>query len=111
MRLKGVLDVFIEEVPRWCLGYNFPAAQDGRVIKESFRKGTPANMMGFVFNTRRPFFADLQVRQALSMMFDFEWVNRNLAAGIYVRTQGFWDGSMLSSATCVHGPMSLANAS
>jgi len=95
---KGILDVFIEDLPnRWRLGYDFPAVQDGHVIKESFKKGTPANMIGFVFNTRRSFFADRRVRQALSMIFDFEWVNRNLYGGIYTRTEGFWDGSALSS--------------
>jgi len=95
---KGVLDIFTEDQPnRWRLGYDFPAVRQGRVIKESFKKGTPANMIGFVFNTRRPLFADRRVRQALSLLFDFEWVNRNLYDGVYKRTEGFWDGSVLSS--------------
>jgi len=95
---KGILDVFVEEQQaRWRRGYEFPAARDGRVIKETFHKKTPAAMMGFVFNTRRTIFADLQVRQALSLMLDFEWMNRNLYHGLYQRTQGFWDGSELSS--------------
>lgn len=95
---KGDIDVFVEGSPnRWRLGYDFPAARDGRVIRESFKKGTPASMIGFVFNTRRPLFADRRVRQALSMIFDFKWVNRNLYDGIYKRTEGFWDGSVLSS--------------
>ncbi len=95
---KGLLDVFIEANPtRWEKSYDFPAVKDGRVIKESFVKGTPANMLGFVFNTRRPVFADRRVRQALSLMFDFEWTNRNLFAGQYKRTESFWQGSELSS--------------
>lgn len=95
---KGVLDVFMEELPnRWRLGYDFPAVRNGQIIKEGFKTGTPARMTGFVFNTRRPLFADRHVRQALSMIFDFEWVNRNLYDGIYARTEGFWDGSRLSS--------------
>jgi len=95
---KGILDVFVEENQnRWRLGYNFPALQEGRVIKETVSKATPAAMMGFVFNTRREIFSNLQVRCALSMLLDFEWINRNLYHGIYQRTQGFWDGSELSS--------------
>ncbi|WP_366097767.1 extracellular solute-binding protein [uncultured Bartonella sp.] len=97
---KGSLDVFLEEPAnpnRWRLSYNFPAVRDGEVIKESFKKRTPADMIGFVFNTRRPIFKDRQVRQALSLMFDFEWVNHNLFNDVYSRTEGFWSGSNLSS--------------
>ncbi len=38
---------------------------------------TPKGMSGFVFNTRRPIFADIRVREALASLFDFEWVNHN----------------------------------
>src|SRR5690606_20685399 len=46
---------------------------------------------------RRPIFADRRVRQALGLLFDFEWVNRNLFADQYRRTQSYWEGSELSS--------------
>lgn len=95
---KGIVDVLIEGNPiRWEKDYNFPAVSKGLVVKDSFTKGTPNNMLGFVFNTRREKFADRRVRQALSDLFDFEWANRNLYAGLYERTEGFWDGSTLSS--------------
>ena len=97
---KGILDVFLEEPAnpnRWRLSYNFPSVHNGQVIKENFKKGTPADMIGFVFNTRRPVFQDRRVRQALSLVFDFEWVNHNLFDDVYSRTQGFWYGSSLSS--------------
>lgn len=97
---KGILDVFLEEPAnpnRWLLSYNFPAVQLGKVVKESFKKGTPADMLGFVFNTRKPVFKDRRVRQALSLVFDFEWVNHNLFNDVYSRTEGFWAGSILSS--------------
>ncbi|MFC7067501.1 extracellular solute-binding protein [Brucella rhizosphaerae] len=95
---KGLLDVFLEGNPtRWEKSYNFPAVTQGKVIKENFEKGTPANMLGFVFNTRRPVFEDRRVRQALGLLFDFEWANRNLFAGQYNRLQSFWEGSELSS--------------
>ncbi|WP_102830503.1 extracellular solute-binding protein [Bartonella bovis] len=97
---KGIVDIFIEgssNPNRWRLAYNFPAVREGRVIKESFSKGTPADIVGFVFNTRRTIFKDKKVRQALSMLFDFEWVNRHLFNNIYTRTEGYWAGSILSS--------------
>lgn len=95
---KGILDVFVEELPyRWKTSYNFPAVRDGRVIKESFRKNTPAPMKAIIFNTRREIFSKPEVREALSQMFDFNWVNRNLYNLTYRRTEGFWDGSELSA--------------
>ncbi|MDD9329193.1 MAG: ABC transporter substrate-binding protein, partial [Bartonella sp.] len=56
-----------------------------------------ADLIGFVFNTRRSIFKDRKVRQALSMLFDFEWINHHLFNNIYARIEGYWDGSVLSS--------------
>ena len=54
-------------------------------------------MFGFVFNTRRALFQDKAVREALALMFDFEWTNRNLYAGRYQRLGSYWQGSELSA--------------
>ncbi|WP_417683854.1 extracellular solute-binding protein [Roseibium sp.] len=95
---KGLIDVLqFRDPARWTTGFDFPAAKDGRVVQETFQMGTPANMQGIAFNTRRPVFSDVKVRRALSMLFDFEWVNRNIYYGLYKRTAGFWDSSELSS--------------
>ena len=51
----------------------------------------------FVFNTRRPIFADIRVRQAIALLFDFEWVNRNFFFDLYRRSASFFDGSELSA--------------
>ncbi len=95
---KGLFDVHLEGDPaEWQRAYDFPAVAEGRVIKEAFEKKTPAGMTGFVFNTRRPVFADRRVRRALAMVFDFEWVNRNLFFGAYERTGSYWQNSELSA--------------
>jgi peptide/nickel transport system substrate-binding protein len=95
---KGLFDVFHETDPgRWETGYDFPAVRDGRVVKEEFAYGLPKVMTALVFNTRRPVFADVRVREAISMLFDFEWINRNFFYGRYRRTASFFDDSELSS--------------
>jgi len=95
---KGDIDVFPESnANRWRTGYDFPAVSEGRIVRSVFQKGTPPNMMGFVFNTRRPVFAGRRVRRALSLLFDFNWVNRNFYDNVYKRTEGFWDNTPLSS--------------
>ena len=95
---KGLVDVFPEtDTGRWATGYSFPAAEKGKVIRETFDTGLPSGMYGFVMNTRRPVFRDRAVRRALAELFDFEWANRNLFHGAYERTKSYFDGSVLSS--------------
>ena len=95
---KGLYDVRAEQDPsRWEQAYDFPAVRDGRVVKESFVNGMPKSLAGYVFNTRRPVFADIRVRLAISLLFDFEWLNKNFFFGKYVRTKSYFDGSELSS--------------
>ncbi|KQS98347.1 MULTISPECIES: extracellular solute-binding protein [unclassified Rhizobium] len=94
---KGEVDIYPEGSPtKWARSYNFPAVQSGAVIKDEFTPKTPSGMLGFVFNTRRPIFADAKLRQGLAMAFDFEWVNKNLFDNAYTRTQSFWQNSNLS---------------
>ncbi|MCX7899687.1 MAG: ABC transporter substrate-binding protein, partial [Methylocystis sp.] len=79
-------------------GYVFPAVKDGRIILETLKSENPKGLEGFVFNTRRDVFKDIRLREALGMMFDFEWVNANLYSGLYTRTKSFFDESELSSS-------------
>jgi peptide/nickel transport system substrate-binding protein len=95
---KGLDDLRLETDPgHWKTAFDFPAARDGRVIKEALPSGLPQGMSGLVFNTRRPVFADVRVREAIALLFDFEWVNKNFFYGLYQRSGGYFDGSMLSS--------------
>jgi peptide/nickel transport system substrate-binding protein len=94
----GLYDVRAEQDPtRWSTGYDFPAVRDGRVVKEAFTNGLPKPASNFVFNTRRPIFADLRVRQALVLLFDAEWVNRNFFFDLYRRSASYFDDSDLSA--------------
>jgi len=96
----GEYTLRIEDDPtRWATGYDVPAVKDGRIIREKIKLGTPSGMRALVFNTRRDLFADARVRKALGLMFDFEWVNKNLFHGLYARTQSYFDNSELSSAS------------
>jgi peptide/nickel transport system substrate-binding protein len=95
----GLYDVRSEDSPtRWTTGYDFPAARDGRVVRDPVPVRTPKGMNAFVFNTRRPIFADARVREALGLLFDFDWVNRNLFGDVYRRTGSYFEGSDLASS-------------
>jgi len=95
---KGLYDVRTEIDPgRWETAYDFSAVRDRRVIKEEFAYGLPKSMMALVFNSRRAVFADVRVREAISMLFDFEWINRSFFFGRYHRTASFFEDSELSA--------------
>jgi len=94
----GVYTFRVEDSDQhWQTGYQFPAVKQGMVTKCVLPSGNPIPMMGLVFNLRRPAFADWRVRQALSLAFDFESLNRRLFAGSYHRLQSFFDQSELAA--------------
>ena len=95
---RGLYDFRVESEPlRWHEGYDFPAARNGGVIREAIKTGMPQPSEFLVFNTRRPVFADIRVRKALTLLFDFEWINRNYFFGLYARSAGYFAGSELSA--------------
>ncbi|MDM9628047.1 extracellular solute-binding protein [Rhizobium sp. S152] len=95
---KGDIDIYPDGSPgHWASAYNFPAVASGNVVKDVFEPKLPSGMFGFVFNTRRPVFANPKLREGLSLIFDFEWANKNLFSGAYIRTQSYWQNSDLSS--------------
>jgi peptide/nickel transport system substrate-binding protein len=97
---RGLYDFRVETEPlRWHDGYDFPAARNGEVIRDSLKTGMPQPSEFLVFNTRRPVFSDIRVRQALTLLFDFEWINRNYFFGLYGRSPSFFAGSELSAYT------------
>ena len=95
----GELDVWFETNPqRWQSGYNFPAATDGRIVKQNIGLGTPSGLKAFVLNTRRPVLKDEALRRALDLAFDFEWTNKVLFGDVYRRTQSYFGNTGLSAA-------------
>ncbi|MEM0900240.1 MAG: extracellular solute-binding protein [Pseudomonadota bacterium] len=91
---KGVFDIYPEGDPvAWENNYDFPAVEDGRIVKSTFVSERPERFLGFFFNTRKEVFADRAVREAIGMLFDFEWVNANLFSGRYTRTGSYWQNS------------------
>jgi peptide/nickel transport system substrate-binding protein len=95
---RGLYDARVETEPlRWHDGYDFPAARDGAVVRDAITTGLPKPSEFLVFNTRRSVFADIRVREALTLLFDFEWINRNYFFGLYSRAAGYFAGSELSA--------------
>lgn len=95
---RGLYDFRVEHEPlRWHDGYDLAAVRGGELIRESIKTGLPQPSEFLVFNTRRPLFSDIRVRRALTLLFDFEWINKNYFFGLYGRSGGFFAGSELSA--------------
>jgi peptide/nickel transport system substrate-binding protein len=95
---RGLYDFRIETEPlRWQDGYDFAAVRNGEIVRDTVTSGMPQPSQFLVFNTRRPLFADIRVRRALTLLFDFEWINRNYFFGLYRRSGGYFAGSELSA--------------
>lgn len=77
---------------QWATGYDFPAVQDGLIKVEEIPDGRIGSAQAFVFNLDRPQWQDRRVREAMGMMFNFEWSNESLFYGLYARVRSFWQG-------------------
>ncbi|MBO6544298.1 MAG: ABC transporter substrate-binding protein [Alphaproteobacteria bacterium] len=98
------LDVRFENSAKdWATAYDFPARREGRVRLEELRTLNPETMQGFVMNMRRDKFKDARVREAFNLAFDFEWANKTLFYGQYVRTDSYFANSELASSGIPEG--------
>ena len=81
----------------WATQYDFPAINDGFVTKKTLPDGNLAPGQSYIFNLRRDKFQDMRVREALGLMFNFEWSNDSLFYGAYARINSFWENSDLAA--------------
>ena len=81
----------------WATAYDFPAAKDGRVKKETLHNGEPSRTQGWYLNTRRDQFKDPRVREAIGLAFDFEWTNKNIMYSAYKRVVSFFPNTEMEA--------------
>lgn len=81
----------------YTLGYNGATLDDGRLQRAHLGPAKPQVAQGFVFNLDRPQFKDRRVRQALGMLWDFEWSNRQMMRNLYIRQQSVFSNTPLAA--------------
>ncbi len=87
----------------WAVGYDFPARQEGRVIREEFPLRASGRMQAFVLNLRRDQFKDQRVRRAFNLAFPFEELNKTIFYGLYERPSSYFHGLDLASSGLPEG--------
>lgn len=94
----GLTDFRIDaRAATWAIGYNFPAYEEGLVKRLTVPDVNPSMMQAFVFNLRKEKFQDPRVRKALSLTFDFPWLNTNIFYDTYRRTESFFQNSEMEA--------------
>ncbi|MDE1194319.1 ABC transporter substrate-binding protein [Pseudomonas sp. Bc-h] len=81
----------------YSIGYDSDALTEGRLQRAHLAKGSVQSSQGFVFNLDRPKFQDRRVRQALAMLWDFEWTNKQMMRNVYVRQNSYFSNSDLAA--------------
>jgi len=87
----GEFDIFKEYGGRsWARLHKGVKWDDGRIVKKAFVTATGQGLQSYQINLRRPQFADIRVREALGLTYDFETLNRT---GIFKRAYSVFNNS------------------
>jgi len=100
----GDLDFRLENIAKnWATAYDFPALDEGRVVREELVDESTQLTQAYIFNLRDAKFDDPRVRRALAYTFDFEWLNANLFFGAYQRTMSYFQNSDMQATGVPEG--------
>ncbi|SMX43344.1 extracellular solute-binding protein [Octadecabacter ascidiaceicola] len=82
---------------QWATGYDFSAIDNGWVNVEELPDGSIGTAQAYVFDLREERFQDPKVREAIGLMYNFEWSNETLFYGLYARVESFWQNTDLQA--------------
>ncbi|PHQ67358.1 MAG: hypothetical protein COB93_11165 [Sneathiella sp.] len=82
----------------WATEYDGkPAVRNGYILRDTLTDDSLTGLQAFFMNTRREPFDDIRVREAFSLLFDYEWTNQNLFYGLYDRLGSVFENSVLKA--------------
>jgi len=90
----GEVDMRVENSSRqWATQYGGPNLDAGYIVKDEIPDNNPPGLQAFAFNNEREVFSDRRVREAIGLVIDFEWMNRNLFYGQYSRSRSYFQST------------------
>lgn len=94
----GLYDLRYEsDINQWQHAYQTPALKSGQMQRQTIELQYPPGMSGLVFNTRLDKFSNPKLREALALLFDFEWINQKLLHSDYRRSTSFFGYTALEA--------------
>jgi len=99
--LAGEVDWYIVPRAQWWAEELTEAKQPdiarGVIARQKIYNHNPKGTSGFALNTARPPFDDIKVREAMSLLFNFDELNDKLFFGEYVRINSYYYGTPYSN--------------
>ena len=93
---KGDLNLRREwDVTKWQTAYD---GMHRNHIRLAAPHNRPERAHGFIFNLRRAPFNDINIRKALSLVFDDKWIAQNLFHGAFKRIESYYPNSVLDGS-------------
>jgi microcin C transport system substrate-binding protein len=90
----GAFDFRTESSPKnWATRYIGKNFSNRYIVKEEEKNESAQDTRWLTFNIQRPVFADRNVREAIGLAFDFEWMNKALFYGAYSRTNSYFQNT------------------
>ena len=90
----GAYDVRTESSAKnWATRYIGKNFASGYIVKDEQKNNAAQDTRWLAFNIQRPVFNDRRVRQAVSMAFDFEWMNKALFYNAYSRADSYFQNT------------------
>ncbi|ANS43873.1 extracellular solute-binding protein [Serratia inhibens] len=90
----GAYDFRIEGSPKsWATQYQGGNFARNYIVKQDETNQSAQNTRWMAFNMKRPLFADRRVREAITLAFDFDWMNKALYYNAYQRTNSYFQNT------------------
>lgn len=90
----GAYDLRIESSPKnWATQYQGGNFAKNYIVKQVKPNQAAQDTRWMAFNIQRPLFQDRRVREAITLAFDFEWMNRTLYYQAYQRTNSYFQNT------------------
>lgn len=95
--LSGNTNFWVETSPKqWHTAYNIKAVKEGNILKKLIPNENSQYTKGMIFNLRRTKFQDIRVRKAISLLFNFESMNKSLFYNEYKRLNSYYGYAKLA---------------
>lgn len=90
----GAFDLRLESSAKnWATRYIGKNFAKKYIVKDEHKNESAQDTRWLAFNIQRPVFADRRVREAITLAFDFEWMNKALFYGAYSRANSYFQNT------------------
>ncbi len=99
----GAFDLRVENSAKnWATRYIGKNFAKGYIVKDEHKNEFAQDTRWLAFNIQRPVFSDRRVREAITLAFDFEWMNKALFYGAYSRANSYFQNTEYAARDYPH---------